>query len=285
MARKKKKKPIPIRDPLASHVAVQGFYTPFDGLDQHLRGKKADGAEARAAASLPRALLAGGASTGGRKGPAPVAEPRTESPGTREPARPGELSQEDARLFLKAMEGVKPLSDLRGRGIVPTLPRGRHPGFYQEEEEESRRRFLELLNGETEFELFCSDEYVEGAVVGLSPDVLRKLKRGDFSYQAYIDLHGCNRLEARERVVRFLQDCFAVNRRCLLVVPGRGLNSQDKEPVLKTGLVKWLTKAPLKRLVLAFCTARPYDGGPGALYVLLRRNPANADFVTRPERR
>lgn len=237
------------------------------------------------------------------KEPAPAEEPTREAPTAKSersvavfqavecapppPVVPPDdgLSPEEVRLFLKHMEGVKPLEDPRGRRVDPSLPRGRHPGFFREEEEEAHQRFLEIVHGDTEFELTCSDEYVEGAVVGLNPEVLRKLKRGEFSYQAYIDLHGCNRTEARDQVVWFLQDSFAASRRCILIVSGRGLNSLDKEPVLKLGLVKWLTRAPLKRLVLAFSTAQPYDGGPGALYVLLRRNPARADFVTRPERR
>ncbi|MGV8075436.1 MAG: Smr/MutS family protein, partial [Syntrophobacteraceae bacterium] len=67
--------------------------------------------------------------------------------------------------------------------------------------------------------------------------------------------------------------------RCVLVVPGRGLNSQDKQPVLKNGLIKWLTQTPLNRFVLAFASARSYDGGAGAFYVLLRRNPGKATFL------
>jgi DNA-nicking Smr family endonuclease len=41
--------------------------------------------------------------------------------------------------------------------------------------------------------------------------------------------------------------------------------------VLKEELKTWLTRDPLKRVVLAFVTALPRHGGAGALYVLLRK--------------
>jgi DNA-nicking Smr family endonuclease len=59
--------------------------------------------------------------------------------------------------------------------------------------------------------------------------------------------------------------------RALLLIPGRGKNSPDGVAVLRERVQAWLTQDPLKRVVLAFCTARPVDGGPGSLYVLLRK--------------
>ena len=57
----------------------------------------------------------------------------------------------------------------------------------------------------------------------------------------------------------------------MLVVTGRGLHSKDSIPVLKAGVQGWLTHGRAARQVLGFCSARPKDGGAGALYVLLRR--------------
>lgn len=41
--------------------------------------------------------------------------------------------------------------------------------------------------------------------------------------------------------------------------------------VLREKLQSWLTQDPFKRVVLAFCTAQSHDGGPGSVYVLLRK--------------
>ena len=44
----------------------------------------------------------------------------------------------------------------------------------------------------------------------------------------------------------------------------------DGKPIIKRHLVGWLSRSGLRKNVLAFATARPYDGGGGALYVLLK---------------
>ena len=59
--------------------------------------------------------------------------------------------------------------------------------------------------------------------------------------------------------------------RCVLIVHGRGLHSKDQVPVLKAQLKTWLNQKRIGQMVLAFATARPQDGGAGAVYVLLRR--------------
>jgi DNA-nicking Smr family endonuclease len=56
----------------------------------------------------------------------------------------------------------------------------------------------------------------------------------------------------------------------VLIVHGRGLGSKDNIPVLKEKLQAWLTRGAIGRHVLAFTSARPWDGGTGAVYVLLR---------------
>jgi DNA-nicking Smr family endonuclease len=164
---------------------------------------------------------------------------------------------------------------------VPLRPPDReYPRFLAREEIEAYTRLVDLVAGDGPFELSSSDEYIDGAVLGISPKVLKKLREGYFSYQDSLDLHGLNREQAREEVRNFVMECFAARRRCVLIIAGRGLNSKDKEPVLKKHLITWFTRAPLKRVVLAFASARSYDGGWGAFYVLLRKNEGKAPLIT-----
>ncbi|MCU0587887.1 MAG: Smr/MutS family protein [Syntrophobacteraceae bacterium] len=176
------------------------------------------------------------------------------------------------------MSGVIPLDQSGPRRIPPPPPTQTPPRFLSMEEEEVRNHLLRLVEGDLDFEISFSDEYIDGAVTGLSPRVLKKLRQGEFSYQNHLDLHRMNRIEARSAVTELILASFAQGCRCLLIVSGRGLNSLDKEPVLKQNLVIWLTQAPLKRLVLAFASARSHDGGAGAFYVLLRRNQGKVSF-------
>jgi len=250
MAGKRKKKAFPSRSPSAKRLGPHGLYTPFADLDQQLtRACPTAKPEPPPLAFVGKTVL--------------------------EPVKAGD---EDESLFLKAMAGVIPLEPGSRRRVPPPSPTQSPPRFLSLEEQEVRNHLLRLVEGELDFEICCSDEYIDGAVTGLSPKVLKKLRQGEFSYQGHLDLHRMTRAEAREAATRFILDSFARGCRCVLVVCGRGLNSLDKEPVLKHSLVIWLTQAPLKRVVLAFASARSYDGGAGAFYVLLRRNQGKVCF-------
>ncbi len=128
-----------------------------------------------------------------------------------------------------------------------------------------------LVSGEAPFDISDGDEFIEGRVSGLDPGIVRKLRRGEFSVQGHLDLHGRSRAEAKDEVERFLRRSREQGKRCVLLVHGRGLHSKDQVPVLKDALKTWLATARFGRHVLAFATARPQDGGAGAVYVLLRR--------------
>ncbi|HTY03269.1 MAG TPA: Smr/MutS family protein [Rhodocyclaceae bacterium] len=101
---------------------------------------------------------------------------------------------------------------------------------------------------------------------GMSPTVLRDLRRGRWVVQAHLDLHGMNRDEARHHVALFLAESAAHGQRCLRVVHGKGLGSPRREPVLKKLVLGWLAQ---RKEVLAFCQARPAEGGAGAVVVLI----------------
>jgi DNA-nicking Smr family endonuclease len=128
-----------------------------------------------------------------------------------------------------------------------------------------------LVAGDAPFDLSDSDEFIEGRVQGLDPGVVRKLRRGEFSVQGHLDLHGMTREEAKGAVDAYLRSARSAGKRCVLLVHGRGLHSKEQLPVLKDALRTWLATARFGRHVLAFATARPADGGAGAIYVLLRR--------------
>ena len=101
---------------------------------------------------------------------------------------------------------------------------------------------------------------------GIGTDVTRKLRKGEWSIQGQIDLHGLRSDEARNAMGQFIRDAKRMGWRCVRVVHGKGLGSPGKEPVLKSKVQRWLVQ---KKEVLAFVQAKPSDGGGGALLVLL----------------
>jgi len=102
---------------------------------------------------------------------------------------------------------------------------------------------------------------------GLSRQVLRKLRSGTWVIQTQLDLHGLDRHEARAALADFLARCVKRGLCCVRVIHGKGLGSKYREPVLKTKVKHWLAQ---RDEVLAYCQARPVDGGSGALVVLLK---------------
>jgi DNA-nicking Smr family endonuclease len=69
----------------------------------------------------------------------------------------------------------------------------------------------------------------------------------------------------------------------VLAIHGRGLHSEARA-VLRRALPEWLQAAPLADLVLAFASAPPALGGPGATLVLLRRERDRAVSSAAAER-
>lgn len=198
---------------------------------------------------------------------AAAAKAKAKPPPPPKPAKAKLVQEEDdMRLFLSAMDGVEQLTE-RGEAPVPNVPL---PEII-DENAEALAQLSEMVAGQGEFDVADSDEFIEGAAPGIDRNLLRSLRRGDFSLQGRLDLHGMTQAQARDAVERFLTESRRAHKRCVLIVHGRGLNSKDSIPVLKQQLKAWLSQKRIGQMVLAFATARPQDGGAGAVYVLLRR--------------
>ena len=198
-----------------------------------------------------------------------------------EPGGPpaGSPSEEDVssgadteEAFVRAMRGVKPLANRDQKRAQPARPPARAAGAAPPDPDaEAYEQLSKFVTGEIPFDIADTDEYIEGFVEGFDRRVLRKLRRGEFSVQGHLDLHTMSRKEARAAVEKFVNDSLVAGHRCVLIVHGRGHHSPDQIPVLKNVLRAWLSRGRIGRAVLAFASARPVDGGAGALYVLLRR--------------
>jgi DNA-nicking Smr family endonuclease len=166
-------------------------------------------------------------------------------------------------LFIRAAGKVQPMPERR-RVVLKKDPPPPKPMQYQLDEQAV---LIEAISDEFDVgTLLDVDENLSFRRPGIGIDVARKLRRGDWSIQRQIDLHGLRRDEAREKLSFFIREAFKQGIRCVRVVHGKGLGSPGKAPVLKSRVHSWLVQ---KNEVLAFVQAKPADGGGGALVVLL----------------
>lgn len=171
------------------------------------------------------------------------------------------VDEDDAELFRAAISGVKPLVASHHAHERPA-PSARP----LQKEADERAVLAELLN-DPEPEMLESGDTLIYQGPGLQDGVFRKLRRGQFRMQSELDLHGLNRDGAKLAVARFLAYCQDQNYRSVRIIHGKGNGSPNSGPVIKRYLDSWLRK---RKDVVAFCSARPVDGGTGAVYVLLR---------------
>lgn len=177
--------------------------------------------------------------------------------------------REEADIFRLSVGTVAPLRSSEKAALTPPppLPIARHHLA------DEQAALMESLSDEFTFDtLLNSDENLSFARPGVGSDVLSKLRRGHWAIQNQLDLHGLRRDEAREALGEFLRQARRRGQRCVRIIHGKGLGSVNKEPVLKQKVRNWLAQ---KDEVIAFCQARPADGGSGALIVLLQSSTSS----------
>lgn len=180
-----------------------------------------------------------------------------------EQARAKQQAASEKNLFIRAAGAVQPLPEKRRVTLKKVLPVAPQMQYQRDEQAVLKEAISDEFDVGT---LLDTDDLLSFRQPGIGPDVTRKLRRGDWTIQRQIDLHGMRRDEAREQLSIFIREAKQQGIRCVRVVHGKGLGSPGKTPVLKSRVHSWLVQ---KQEVLAFVQAKPADGGAGALVVLL----------------
>lgn len=170
-------------------------------------------------------------------------------------------------LFVRAAGAVQPLRSAVRVDLAPDQP----PPLPVQQQLDEQRVLREAISDEFDAAtLLDIDEALSFRRPGVGTDITRKLRKGGWSIQGEIDLHGLRREDAREALASFIRESHRRGWRCVRVVHGKGLGSPGKTPVLKGKVQAWLIQ---KNEVLAFVQARGDEGGAGALVVLLQPSP------------
>lgn len=184
-----------------------------------------------------------------------------------------QLSDEEKSLFASAMQGVSPLkATSRVNQISESQQKKRYRCAIQQLRAKNRQHH-QALESEAKISQYEKQEVVsahQGVMhhrKGIRLQDLSRLKRGEYPIEAELDLHGLIETVADEALQNFINRCYLHEKRCVLVIHGKGYNSEASAPVLKN-----LVNMRLRQLkkVIAFCSSTPKDGGTGSVYVLIK---------------
>jgi DNA-nicking Smr family endonuclease len=172
-------------------------------------------------------------------------------------------AEAERNLFMRAVGKVAPIANQERVWSPPQRPSTRP----LQQDLDNEAVMHESMSDDFDIStLLDADDQLSFRRPGIGTDITRKLRKGEWSIQGQIDLHGLRSDEARNAMGQFIRDAKRMGWRCVRVVHGKGLGSPGREPVLKSKVQRWLVQ---KNEVLAFVQAKPSDGGGGALLVLL----------------
>lgn len=181
------------------------------------------------------------------------------APAPADPARAPPARADDT--FRAAMRDVRPLAQTAVRVTpIKAKPARRRPAAEAAHRQDIDAMPLVTANVQGE-------ERLAYRKPGVRDQVARRLRRGLYPIEGDLDLHGLSQAHARMLLADFIASSHAQGRRCVRVIHGKGMRSGERGAVLKSAVNEWLRR---HFDVMAFTSARPLDGGAGALYVLLR---------------
>lgn len=169
-------------------------------------------------------------------------------------------SDDDLKAWQEAIQDVKPLPEKR----VEQAPAP-----------------AKIKLKENKFETVALKPYKHEVRLNATADIDRKtferLKKGKILPQATLDLHYQTEKQAFEKVRNFITQSYLQNKRCVLIITGKGLHAADEftpRACLKTRVPQWLSQEELQPLILTYVHPTERFGGSGALMILLRRRRA-----------
>ncbi|MDF1796325.1 MAG: Smr/MutS family protein [Coxiellaceae bacterium] len=174
------------------------------------------------------------------------------------------ITDQDQKDFQQAMDDIDRIPD-HGRHTKPTNT------FRMKRKNQSNHNFEDRTPINIYYSRDAGSLGPDDRLNYEQPHILKKdikrLKKGDFSIEARLDLHLYTVEQAIDALHDFIDQCQAENIRFALVIHGKGHYSADGVPAIKNMLNQWLRNHPN---VLAFQSAKPKDGGTGAIYILLK---------------
>ena len=93
------------------------------------------------------------------------------------------------------------------------------------------------------------------------------LKNKNFVIDAFLDLHGLNQKEAKNKLKEFIWAAFLKKKRHVVVITGKGENNKG---ILKTQTPNWLAEEEISKYIIGYTNSPQSMGGDGAIYINIK---------------
>ena len=165
------------------------------------------------------------------------------------------LDEEAISLFRAEMKGVRPLKQDTFVAARPHKKKALATIKEQREQHDTLFYFSDeyepLLNEESAVKYLRQNE---------DSHLLKQLRRGDFSPEIFLDLHGLTREQAKLELAALIQTCEKEHLYCASIMTGYGTYT------LKRQIPRWLVQHPKVR---ALHQAPKEWGGEAAILILI----------------
>lgn len=165
------------------------------------------------------------------------------------------LDEDAISLFRAEMKGVKPLKQDTFVAARPHKKKALATIKEQREQQDTLFYFSDeyepLLNEESAVKYLRENE---------DSHLLKQLRRGDFSPEIFLDLHGLTREQAKLELAALIQTCEKEHLYCACIMTGYGTYT------LKRQIPRWLVQHPKVR---ALHQAPKEWGGEAAILILI----------------
>lgn len=178
----------------------------------------------------------------------------------------GQISEEEQQFFRDEVSDVRPL---KSENRIETVKKQHSPRPLRNQHNQDIELLdnVEMMSDPIDLREVEVEDVLFFARPGIQQKVQKKLRRGELPIEEELDLHGYTVVEAKTAILEFINECKKQHIRYIRIIHGKGYRSEKKIPILKTHVAHWL---PQHQDILAFASARPADGGTGALYVILK---------------
>jgi DNA-nicking Smr family endonuclease len=173
------------------------------------------------------------------------------------------------------MSGVEPLEKSQARRVsrtqadVDSTLSSRVQRIAHEQkmaDEQALNKLHALVEEGSRFEVFDDGRQVEGRRRGVDGGLVRRMRNGELTPDATLDLLGLGLEQAKAAVQTFIRERRTKGDRVVVIRFRRGMGASS---VLRGELVAWLSEGKTAFHIAAFLTSPPEFGGEDCLSALI----------------